>query len=256
MRNHRAARRILRVSDRCGRGREQRRMCRCQRRAPGQSELRLLRCAQHQGTGRLQLLSDRGDVDAVAADHEQAVWPVFHRRGVSGHRGQRGQRLVFVLGEFLPTHIGDRTVRGVHHSHRRGGRLNEQQRGLRVPGRVAHRLRQRGRRQKCRDQHDFLELLAGQQLFQGGGLGGIGPRHADRSQLATGFGRRLPRSQDCRDHLMGRRLICPILSWGHFELVRVDRGTVGVFPFDHDHMDRRGRHRHTEYGFHRPSHMA
>jgi hypothetical protein len=126
-------------------------------------------------------------------------------------------------------HIDDRTVGTVNDSQRRGGRLDEQQRGARAIGRAADRLSQRRRSHKRRDQHDVLNLACRQRITESGRLDLISPGHPARSQLIATFSRAFPSPENGRDHLIcrsdGRRVT------GDVEVVLIDSDPAGAYTF-------------------------
>ncbi len=140
-------------------------------------------------------------------------------------------------------HVGDRSVGGVDNGQRRGGRLDEQQRGTGAIGRAADRLSQRGRGRKRRDQHDVLDLVCCQGITQGGRLDLISPGHSARTQLIAALSRTLPSRENGRDHLIcrsdGRRLT------GDVEVILIDGDSAGAFTFYQHHADCLRCHRHT-----------
>ncbi len=131
--------------------------------------------------------------------------------------------------------------------------LDVQQRGARITGRAAHRLSQRRRGQERRNQHDVLDLASRQRVAQFGRFLLVTPCHAGRPQLVAGLVGAFAGAQNCRDHLIGRAEGCRVFVVGDREVVLIDGGAVGVFPLDQHHADRRGRHRHAEYGVHKSS---
>ncbi|CAM3549532.1 hypothetical protein MYCO108962_24845 [Mycobacterium colombiense] len=238
---------ILRVGQGRGGGREQRCVRRRQRRAAGQGRVRFLGRGQRQGGRRLEGGLDQRDVDA-GADDEHGVRARLQVLGAGHHRGQLGDRRLVIVGQDLPLHIGNGSVRAVDHRQRRGVGLDVEQRGLRVVGLVADRLGQRRRGQEGRDEHHIFDLVGGQLVAQRGGLDRVRERDTGRRELVAALCCALTGPQDGRDYLVRGGYRCCICVSGDVEIVFINRRAVAVFPLDQHHPDCRRGHRHTKYG--------
>src|SRR6202008_5029115 len=104
-----------------------------------------------------------------------------------------------------------------------------------------------GRGQKRRHQHDVLDFVGGQRVAQSGRFYLVGPSHADGGQLEAGIGRAFTSTEDGGEHLIGRGHGGRVVSSDDVEIVLFHGGAVGVFAFEHDHLDRRRCHRHPEH---------
>ena len=83
-------------------------------------------------------------------------------------------------------------------------------------------------------------LVGGQRVAQRRRLELVGPRHADGRHLKAGIGRALAGAQDGGEHLIGRARGGRVVGSGDVEHVLFYRGAVGIFAFQHDHLDRAG----------------
>ncbi len=232
-----------------------------QRGTASQRELRLLGRTQRQRCRRIQRRLDQRDVDP-GTHHEHTVRPGGQARGAGHQPGQRGDRRVVVVGKNLATDVGDSAVGRVDDGQRRGVGFDEQQSGATVAGCAAHRLRQRRRGQKRRDQHDILQLAGRQCVAQRCGLRLVAPRHPGGNQLVAGLGGAFPGTEDRGDHLVGcgqRRRAVTVgklagkivgKAGGEIKAPLVDGDTVGVFALEQHHAYRPGCHRDPEHGIH------
>jgi hypothetical protein len=96
-------------------------------------------------------------------------------------------------------------------------------------------------------------MTGGQGVAQLGRLALIAPRHAGRPQVVAGLTGAFAGAQNCRDHLIRRAEGCRVFTVVDGEVVLIDGRPVGVFALNQHDADRRGCHRHTEYGVHKSS---
>jgi hypothetical protein len=84
-------------------------------------------------------------------------------------------------------------------------------------------------------------------VAQGGRFYLVGPSHADGGELQAGIGRAFTGTEDGCEHLIGRGRGGRVVGSDEVEIFLFHGGAVGVFTFEHDHLDRRRCHRHPEH---------
>ena len=143
-----------------------------------------------------------------------------------------------------------RAVSGSDDGHGGGLVFDEEQRGALAADRLADRLGQRAGGVQLRDQDDVLEPVPAQALAELGGIGVVGPGHADGRQAVATLGGAVPGSEDGVQHLLRRTGHCRLRDRGDADGVVVKRDSVSVLALYQHHADRRGCHRHAQYDVH------